>query len=363
MAITRSSRACTNNAKIVLVLFLALAAICEANVVDDDDEFDVSEAMERAKADKADPSEKIFNVMNYGAITGGHEDPTGEITDSNHAAFVQAFLAACHHTGKARVVIPTGTYVLGPVTFQGPCNNPEPLMVQIKGTLKASTDLSLFPGEGQEWFNFEDINGLIITGTGVFDGQGASAWKYRDPKTDNDAPGQRMPASIQFVNVTNAVMRGITSINSKGIGSLGKFEKETDVRGIIVRNCTLIGTKNGVRIKTTEGKNPAHASGLIFQDIMMQDVKHPIVINQLYETKKDSIVKISDVHFTNIWGTSVSKVAVDLQCSKRSPCENVQFKDINLRYSGVESQVPFSSSCVNAKVGYTGSQFPPPCNN
>ena len=84
--------------------------------------------------------------------------------------------------------------MLGPVTFQGPCNNPEPLVVQIQGTLKAATDLSLFPGEGQEWFNFEDINGLIITGTGVFDGQGASAWKYRDPKTDNDAPGQRMPA-------------------------------------------------------------------------------------------------------------------------------------------------------------------------
>ncbi|KAK2645421.1 hypothetical protein Ddye_020616 [Dipteronia dyeriana] len=438
MAITKSSRAYTKNAKIVLVLFLALAAICEANVVDDDDEFDVAEAMERAKADKADPSEKIFNVMKYGAVTGDREDPTGEITDNNHAAFVQAFLAACHHTGKARVVIPTGTYLLGPVTFQGPCNNPEPLVVQIQGTLKAATDLSLFPGEGQEWFNFEDINGLIVTGTGVFDGQGASAWKYRDPKTDNDAPGQRMPASIQFVNVTNAVMRGITSINSKGfhifitqsqnirlyhlritapenspntdgihisqsnlikvaksiiatgddcvgiirgannvsikkvtcgpghgisVGSLGKFENETDVRGIIVRNCTLIGTANGVRIKTTEGKNPAHASGLIFQDIMMQDVKHPIVINQLYETKKDSIVKISDVHFTNIWGTSVSKVAVDLQCSKQSPCENVQFKDINLKYSGVESQVPFSSSCVNAKVGYTGSQFPPPCNN
>ena len=54
-------------------------------MVDDDDEFDVSEAMERAKADKADPSEKIFNVMKYGAVTGGHEDPTGEITDSNHA--------------------------------------------------------------------------------------------------------------------------------------------------------------------------------------------------------------------------------------------------------------------------------------
>ncbi|KAL5782233.1 hypothetical protein ACOSP7_007262 [Xanthoceras sorbifolium] len=428
MAITR--RACTDG-KIVLVLCLALA-ICEAIA-----EFDAAGAMARAKA-RADPAEKVFNVMKYGAMLGDHEDPMGEIADTNHAAFVQAFLAACHHKGKATVVIPRGTYILGPVTFQGPCNNPSPLVVHIQGTLKAATDLSLFPGQGQEWFNFEDINGLIVTGEGTFDGQGASAWKYRDPKSDNDAPGQRMPASIQFINVTNAVMRGITSLNSKGfhifitmsrnirlyhlritapedspntdgihisqsnlikvaksvistgddcigiirgasnisikkvtcgpghgisVGSLGKFDNELDVKGITVRNCTLIGTTNGVRIKTTEGQNPIRASGMIFQDIFMKDVKRPIVINQLYETKKDSIVKISDVHFTNIWGTSISKVAVDILCSKRFPCENVHFKDINLQYTGThQSHMPFSSSCVNAKVGYTGCQFPPPCH-
>lgn len=84
--------------------------------------------------------------------------------------------------------------MLGPVTFMGPCKNQNPLTVQILGTIKAIADISEFPGEGQEWVNFKNINGLIVNGGGTFDGQGSSSWKYRDPKTNNNAPGQRLPA-------------------------------------------------------------------------------------------------------------------------------------------------------------------------
>lgn len=83
--------------------------------------------------------------------------------------------------------------MLGPVTFMGPCNN-TPLIVQIQGTIKAITDISEFPGQGEEWVNFQNINGLVVTGSGTFDGQGASCWKYRDTKDDNNAPSQRLPA-------------------------------------------------------------------------------------------------------------------------------------------------------------------------
>lgn len=281
--------------------------------------------------------------------------------------------------------------MLGPVTFTGPCKNPTPLTVQVQGTLKAISDISEFPGEGEEWINFQSINGLIVTGGGKFDGQGPASWKYRDTNKDNDAPGQRLPAviklahastkknssntfksfmmlisfllflqNIQFVEVTNAVVRRITSLNSKGfhlfitqcqnirlyhlnitapdnspntdgihisqsnlvkiakssigtgddcigmirgcsnisikkvtcgpghgisVGSLGKYDNETDVKGIIVKDCTLVGTQNGVRIKTYEGKSESQASGLLFQDIVMKDVKRPIIINQFYGGK------------------------------------------------------------------------------
>lgn len=84
----------------------------------------------------------------------------------------------------------------------------------------------------------------------------------------------------------------------------------------------------------------------------------------LIELRQESIVKIKDVRFKNIRGTSLSKVAVDLVCSKVSPCEKIQLEDINLRYSGVETSnsQSLSSSCVNANVLYDGSQSPPPCH-
>lgn len=113
-------------------------------------------------------------------------------------AFFHAFQAACQHEGKARLLIPRGTFVVGPVTFMGPCKNTAPLSVHIHATIKASTDISLYPGEGEEWVNFNDINGLIVTGKGTLDGQGPAAWKYRDTGKSNDAVGQRLPAVIKL---------------------------------------------------------------------------------------------------------------------------------------------------------------------
>lgn len=69
------------------------------------------------------------------------------------------------------------------------------------------------------------------------------------------------------------------------VGSLGKYDNETDVKGIIVKDCTLVGTQNGLRIKTYEGKSASRASSMIFQDIVMKDVKHPIIIDQFYGGK------------------------------------------------------------------------------
>lgn len=91
---------------------------------------------------------------------------------------------------------------------------------------------------------------------------------------------------------------------------------------------------------------------------------HQLIIftNLVVNEMQDSIVKINDIQFINITGTSVSKVAVDIACSKHHPCQNVHLSNINLKYSGNDNdQAPFSSSCVNAHVGYHGLQLPPPC--
>lgn len=68
------------------------------------------------------------------------------------------------------------------------------------------------------------------------------------------------------------------------IGSLGKYENEADVRRVIVKNVTISNTDNGVRIKTMRGPKAiaTQASSIIFQDIIMHNVKNPIIIDQEY---------------------------------------------------------------------------------
>lgn len=91
---------------------------------------------------------------------------------------MKAWVAACHSKGAARVVIPSGTFLINQVAFAGPCTSTTPIIVQIDATLKGGIDVSNYVSD--EWILFEKINGLIITGRGTLDGQGSAVWKYND---------------------------------------------------------------------------------------------------------------------------------------------------------------------------------------
>ncbi|KAI4364461.1 hypothetical protein MLD38_020550 [Melastoma candidum] len=380
------------------------------------------------------PPETVFNVRSFGAKGNGRND--------DWQAFARTWQAACHHPGRAKVFVPSGAYLLGPVIFQGPCSSRFPIVVQIKGTLLAQTDLSLYTSE--EWILFENINGLTIIGGGTLDGQGKAAWKYSDCEVNDNC--QRMPMGVRFNRVTNGIVRKLSSVNPKGfhisvnycnnlrlynlrliapadspntdgihisrsnlikiarseigtgddcigmiqgstnisvkrvvcgpghgisIGSLGKYPDEEDVRNIIVRNITFTGTDNGVRIKTFPKSPPSLATGIIFDDVIMNGVKNPIIIDQLYNYRgksQDQVapsrVQISNVFFTNIRGTSISQNAINVVCSKAAPCQNLRFTNINLKFTpilGGFKALDAFSTCVNTRGNaYAGIQIPRP---
>lgn len=50
-----------------------------------------------------------------------------------------------------------------------------------------------------------------------------------------------------------------------------------------------------------------------------------------------SLVKLSDIHFTNIRGTFNTKSAVALMCSSSVPCEDIQLLNINLTHTMASS--------------------------
>ncbi|GLT30829.1 hypothetical protein SLA2020_056130 [Shorea laevis] len=167
--------------------------------------------------------------------------------------------------------------------------------------------------------------------------------------------------NVHVTNVTCGPGHGIS------IGSLGKYENEEPVEGVFVKNCTLTNTQNGVRIKTWPASKQGSVTDLHFEDIFMQNVGNPILIDQEYcpwnqcDLQLPSRVKISKVSFKNIWGTTSTQVAVKLVCSKSLQCDSVELSDIDLKYNGSEG--PAISQCSNVFPLLLGKQNPKACGS
>lgn len=81
------------------------------------------------------------------------------------------------------------------------------------------------------------------------------------------------------IHITNVVCGPGHGIS---IGSLGKYKNEEPVEGIFVKNCTLINTTNGLRIKTWPSSPDGIATDIHYDDIIMQNTSNPIIIDQEY---------------------------------------------------------------------------------
>ncbi|KAG0495770.1 hypothetical protein HPP92_000461 [Vanilla planifolia] len=374
----------------------------------------------------------VVSVRQFGARADGHSNDT--------KAFLEAWKAACGSTGNVKLDVPEGTYLVGPIKFMGPCKNVSSLTVQIKasrrmGVLKATTNLDEY--STAVWIKFGGVHGLSLLG-GTFDGQGAVSWPF------NKCPKQKNCRNLMFVNTTNTVVRGVTSLNSKffhigilgctnlkgsdikisapanspntdgihlernsgvslsrltvgsgddcvsvgqgnsditltgvrcgpghgiSVGSLGRYKGEGDVRGMLVKDCTIVGTTNGVRIKTWQNSpSSSVVTNLTFDNIVMKNVRNPILIDQEYcpytkcDSSAPSLVKISNIKFKNIRGTSASPEVVTLRCSKGLPCKAVTLQDVKLKYVGDSISTTYST-CLNVKPVISGSPELLPCGD
>ncbi|KAG5066403.1 hypothetical protein GLYMA_04G143200v4 [Glycine max] len=342
-------------------------------------------------------------------------------------AFLSAWTQACASPTTVKIVIPAGTYQMGAVDVKGPCK--APIEVQVDGTIQAPanpTDLKA----AHQWFVVQYVNSFTLSGKGVFDGQGATAWKQNDCTTNKDCKMLCMNFGFNFLN--NSIVRDITSKDSKNfhvnvlgcnnftfdgfkvsapkdspntdgihigrstdvkilntniatgddcvslgdgcknitvqnvncgpghgisVGSLGKYDAEEPVAGLLVKNCTLNGTDNGVRIKTWPNTPGAITiTDMHFEDLTMNNVMNPIIIDQEYcpwnqcSKQNPSKIKISKVSFKNIKGTSGTKEGVVLVCSSGVPCEAVEMADIDLTFNGSAA----TAKCANVKPTITG---------
>lgn len=128
----------------------------------------VSEILSRIKAPQF--ADRDFNITDYGAVGDGQTDCT--------EAFSKA-ISAANKAGGGRVVVPTGTFLTGPIHLKSNVN----LYVSEGAVINFSTDPNAYMPvvftrfEGVELMNFSPLiyayeqENIAITGKGILDGQ------------------------------------------------------------------------------------------------------------------------------------------------------------------------------------------------
>ncbi|KAD6794637.1 hypothetical protein E3N88_05533 [Mikania micrantha] len=134
------------------------------------------------------------------------------------------------------------------------------------------------------------------------------------------------------------------------IGSLGHGGTDV-VENVDVRNCTMRKTLAGVRIKTYQG-GIGHAKKISFAGIKFDAVYNPILIDQYYcPTQQNcqtfaSAVKLSDITFRGISGTSNMDNVINLSCSKTVACTNIVMDSVYIK-SAIPGRKVYGT-CINA---------------
>jgi polygalacturonase len=150
---------------------------------------------------------------------------------------------------------------------------------------------------------------------------------------------------VSIVNASsNIKMKNIYCGPGHGIsiGSLGKDNTTGIVTQVVLDTALLRETTNGLRIKTYQGGS-GYVQGIRFTNVEMQDVANPILIDQFYCDSpttcqnQTSAVKISQIMYRNITGTTKSAKAIKFACSDTVPCSHIVLNNVNLE--GNDGQV------------------------
>ncbi|XVF24817.1 hypothetical protein REPUB_Repub13aG0160400 [Reevesia pubescens] len=206
--------------------------------------------------------------------------------------------------------------------------------------------------------------------------------KVLAPATSPNTDGIHISAS-RGVEVKNSIVRtgddciSIVSNSSRvkirniacgpghgiSIGSLGKSNSWAQVHNVLVDGAFISNTENGVRIKTWQGGS-GYAANMKFQNVLMENVSYPIIIDQYYCdsdlpcANQTLAVKVDNISFVNIKGTSATEEAIRFGCSDSLPCEGLYLEDIQLvSYTGAITK----SFCWEAYGSSSGLVQPAPC--
>ncbi|KAF0926514.1 hypothetical protein E2562_026004 [Oryza meyeriana var. granulata] len=161
-------------------------------------------------------------------------------------------------------------------------------------------------------------------------------------------------------NSTDVRLRAISCGPGHGIsiGGLGENRSYHRVEKIKMDTLFISNTENGVRVKTYQG-GCGTARKVKFGDILMKNVKNPIIIHQQHSSSNEipcasnnrSAVTVGKISYMDITGTSASERAVTFSCSDAAPCSKLSLENVNLTMAGGQNASAYCHQAFGKSVG------------
>lgn len=124
---------------------------------------------------------------------------------------------------------------------------------------------------------------------------------------------------------------------------------------LIIQSC-LTNKYNHVHNQGGQG----YVRKITFENIMLKDVQHPVLIDQHYSAyqlnSNKNAIKISDITYRNFRGTSSMSEAVKLMCDNVVGCTNIVLDKIQITSSDPKTKT--KATCLNAYGTSSASNVP-----
>ncbi|CAI0472041.1 unnamed protein product [Linum tenue] len=212
--------------------------------------------------------------------------------------------------------------------FTGPCRN-RSIFVRILGTIVAPNNIWT-TGNSPHWIEFHRVDGVTISG-GVLDGKGAALWACKKA-------GRSCPNGA--TNSQNVVVSRLTSLNSHMFHMVINFCHNVKLQGVRISAPGNSPNTDGIHVQFSTAVTIVSSKIATGDDCVSIG---PGTANMLVD-KVGSGVRVSDVTYQNIRGTSATQVAVNFDCSNRSPCRGIRLNNVRLTYRNRAAV----ASCRNA---------------
>lgn len=236
---------------------------------------------------------KVFNVLDFGAVADGETRSTKAIADA---------IEACSQSGGGRVLIPTGSYLTGPIQLRSHVE----LHLEADATIVFSRDfedysLVVTSWEGEAAVRCcsplwgENLTDLAITGQGTFDGQG-EAWRpvKKFKRTDQEwaelvASGGVVDEAGEIWWPTAAAMHGESTVRKlRAHGGPTRIEGYEPIRAYLRPNLVKLSNCRNVRLEGVTFRNsPAwNVHLLLCENVTVRGVT---IFNPWYAQNGDGI--------------------------------------------------------------------------